>query len=98
LGRDEDLLEKLAKNICITNQLFCDSCQGVFLDTDDMRDVYDFCEKFLPVLERVSRENPLASDAGGKTVHPGSGARFKSSIFYQIQGCNFNGKTELSKN
>ena len=59
-GASEDALEKLAAHICLTNQLFCSSCQGVFLDTDDMRNVYDFCEKFLPVFEKVCRENPFA--------------------------------------
>ena len=53
-------LEDLALNICLTNQLFCSSCQGVFLDTNDMHDVYNFCQQFLPVLEKVSEENPFA--------------------------------------
>lgn len=30
---------------------------------DDMRDVYDFCERFLPILEKACRENPFAFDA-----------------------------------
>ena len=62
----EDALEKLAHHICLTNQLFCSSCQGVFLDTDDMRDVYRFCEEFLPVFEKVCQENPLALDSSAE--------------------------------
>ena len=65
-GINKDSLKKLALNICLTNQLFCSSCQGVFLDTDDMQDIYDFCEEFLPVLEQVSRENPFAFNAAAK--------------------------------
>lgn len=65
-GINSESLEKLALNICLTNQLFCSSCQGVFLDTDDMRDVYNFCEEFLPVLVKVSQENPVAFDAAAK--------------------------------
>jgi len=61
-GIKNEGLEKLAMNICLTNQLFCSSCQGVFLDTDDMDEVYRFCELFLPILEKVSRENPFALD------------------------------------
>jgi len=61
-GVNEHALEKLAFHICLTNQLFCSSCQGVFLDTDDMQDVYDFCEGFLPIFEKVCRENPFAFD------------------------------------
>ncbi|MDR2546536.1 MAG: acyl-CoA reductase [Lachnospiraceae bacterium] len=53
-------LEKLAYHICLTNQLFCSSCQGVFFDSDDIEDIYEFCEKFLPILEKASQENPHA--------------------------------------
>jgi len=59
-GARKDALEKLAAHICLTNQLFCSSCQGIFLDTDDMADIYNFCEEFLPILEKTCRENPLA--------------------------------------
>jgi len=65
-GISTSALEKLALNICLTNQLFCSSCQGIFLDTDNMEDVYDFCQVFLPILERVSRQNPFAFDDGTK--------------------------------
>ena len=65
-GADKGSLEKLALHICLTNQLFCSSCQGVFLDTDDIRDVYDFCEMFLPIFEKVCRENPFAFDAAAR--------------------------------
>jgi hypothetical protein len=62
-GANKSELEKLAFHICLTNQLFCSSCQGIFLDTHDMQDIYDFCEQFLPVFEKVCRENPVALDA-----------------------------------
>ena len=65
-GTNKEKLRKLALNICLTNQLFCSSCQGVFLDTDDMDDVYAFCQAFLPVLEEVSKENPFVVDEGTK--------------------------------
>ena len=65
-GATRDSLEKLALHICLTNQLFCSSCQGVFLDTADMQDVYDFCEMFLPIFERVCRENPFAFNVAAR--------------------------------
>ena len=65
-GASPAALEKLALHICLTNQLFCSSCQGVFLDTDSMQEVYDFCEAFLPVFEKTCRENPFAFDAAEK--------------------------------
>ena len=48
-------LEGLCENICDTDQLLCNSCQGVFLDTDDFSEVCRFAERFACVLERVSR-------------------------------------------
>jgi len=65
-GVKKDALEKLAFHICLTNQLFCSSCQGVFLDTDDMQDVYDFCEEFLPIFEKACRENPFTLGAAAR--------------------------------
>ncbi len=62
-GAKADVLEKLAFHICLTNQLFCSSCQGIYLDTEDMQDVYNFCEEFLPIFEKVCLENPLVSGA-----------------------------------
>ena len=59
-------LEKLARNICVTNQLLCSSCQGVYLDTSDMQDIYDFCVSFLPILENVSQAYPFAFDSAEK--------------------------------
>lgn len=59
-GAAEEALEKLALHICLTNQLFCSSCQGIFFDTDDMEDIYHFCEEFLPIFEKTCRDNPFA--------------------------------------
>ena len=46
-------LEGLAKNIVETGQLLCSSLQGIFLDTDDMDKVYEFCKLFIPVLDHA---------------------------------------------
>ena len=79
-GATTEALEKLALNICLTNQLFCSSCQGVFLDTDDMQDVYDFCQAFLPILERLSQENPFTFDPGAKLF---TQARVTLELYHQ---------------
>ena len=56
---DEQLeLRALAEHIIQTKQLLCSSCQTIFLDTEDMEQVYAFCEKFLPYLEEASRRFP----------------------------------------
>lgn len=57
-GQAKAKLEGLARNICATNQLLCSSCQGIFLDTDDMAEARAFCQAFLSVLDAVSKEYP----------------------------------------
>ena len=51
-------LRGLAKHIFETNQLLCSSCQGVYLDTNDMNEVYKFSEGFLKILEEIAKEFP----------------------------------------
>jgi len=54
---DSDL-EGIAYNICDTNQVFCNSCQGLFIDTDSFNEVLMFSERFLRILERMADELP----------------------------------------
>lgn len=56
-GMTDDNLRGLAQNICVTNQLLCNSCQGIFIDTDDMEVIHHFCERFIQILEEVSVDN-----------------------------------------
>ncbi len=53
-----DALRSAAINICSTEQLFCSSCQGIFIDTDDFETVCRFAERFAAVLSEVSSETP----------------------------------------
>ena len=50
-GYQEEALRGLAENIIGTKQLLCSSCQGIFLDTDNMEEAEAFCAVFLPILE-----------------------------------------------
>lgn len=58
-GMEEEALHTLAGHICENNQLFCSSCQGIYLDTEDMEEVYAFCARFLPILEKSTTARPL---------------------------------------
>ncbi len=58
-------LSALARHIVSTKQLLCSSCQTIFIDTDKMEDVYDFCGVFLPYLESAA-EAALPSSIGGE--------------------------------
>lgn len=49
-------LTALAEHIIKTKQLLCSSCQTIFIDTERMSDVQDFCKEFLPYLERAAEK------------------------------------------
>jgi len=51
----DDALEGIAHNICDTNQLFCSSCQGIYLDTSNYSDVVNFSERFIKILDRKAK-------------------------------------------
>ena len=48
-------LTALAEHICATNQTLCSSCQGIFVDTDDMETVSAFAKRFYHILSDVNR-------------------------------------------
>ncbi|MBG0788716.1 MAG: acyl-CoA reductase, partial [Anaerolineaceae bacterium] len=55
-------LEGIAFNICDTNQLLCNACQGIYLDTDNFEDVVTFAERFLPILDAKAARMPQPED------------------------------------
>ena len=55
----EKELEGLAKHIAFTKQLLCSSCQVIYVNTDDMKEVRAFAEKFLPILQKAVSENAV---------------------------------------
>ena len=56
-------LEALADHILATGQLLCSSCQGIFLDTGDMGEVYALAERFFPILRAAARRHSPADPA-----------------------------------
>lgn len=65
-GLTSEGLEGLAKNITETG-LLCSSLQGIFLDTNDMSEIFAFCERFLPVLENAIRKGSQKIGIGVKS-------------------------------
>ena len=55
-------LYSLAYNICDTNQLFCNSCQGILLDSTDFNELKTFAKRFLTILEEVAKSMPYEFD------------------------------------
>ncbi len=55
-------LQELAQHICETNQLFCSSCQGIYVDTNSFDQVATFANRFLGILEQAAGRDPLPDD------------------------------------
>lgn len=53
-------LADLARHLCLTRQLLCSSCQGIFLDTTDMAEITAFGERFFALLQAENRRHPPA--------------------------------------
>lgn len=47
-------LTALAEHIISTKQLLCSSCQTIFIDTDKMSEVKEFCRELLPYLDSAA--------------------------------------------
>ena len=54
-GCSDDKLHELARAICVTNQLLCSSCQGIFLATDSYEEQLDFAEHFFEILKEENK-------------------------------------------
>ena len=51
----DQMLGELAKDICITNQLLCSSCQVLYYDTDDMDELVSFARRFHEILRKTNK-------------------------------------------
>lgn len=49
-------LKGIAYNMCDTEQLFCNACQGIYVDTDDFEAVVSFAKRFSGILQKCSDE------------------------------------------
>ncbi|MDR1797580.1 MAG: acyl-CoA reductase [Clostridiales Family XIII bacterium] len=58
----DEALRGVARNICETQQLYCNSCQGIFLDTEDDGEAAAFAERFLAILEAEASRLPAPAD------------------------------------
>jgi len=54
----DNALDALAASMLENNQLFCSSCQGLYVDTDDIEVVHEYAQRMLDALEAcVSRDS-----------------------------------------
>lgn len=54
--KDNKELLGLARHMIATKQLLCSSCQGIYVDTEDKKELALFCRRFLKLLERAYEE------------------------------------------
>lgn len=54
-----DKLQGLAEHIIKTSQLFCSSCQRIYINSDKEEDAEKFCRYFLPYLQAARNKRPL---------------------------------------
>lgn len=52
---DEEI-EALCKSICLSNQLFCSSSQGIYMNTDNKEELHSIARRVLPIFAKVSKE------------------------------------------
>ncbi len=68
LDAKKEELRGLAAHICETNQLLCSSCQGIFVDTENIHTLQSVGLSFLQLLEEESASYPpLSIGIRGKT-------------------------------
>lgn len=56
LNATDEQLTELAKSICITNQVLCSSCQGIFIDTNSKEEQIKFAERFFEILKKTNKK------------------------------------------
>jgi len=57
----DEQLRDLAIHICRTRQVLCNSCQGIFVDTENQAEVVAMGERFLLILQEVSKDFAVES-------------------------------------
>lgn len=55
----DSALTALALHIFRTKQLLCSSCQTIYIDTENIDEIYSFCEMFLPFMEQAAIKYPI---------------------------------------
>lgn len=57
-GISDENMKALSEHIVQTRQLFCSSCQGIYLDGFQKKEIADFCRKMLCFLMEAVEKNP----------------------------------------
>lgn len=89
MGVPDSLLVKLAHHLFETNQLLCNSCQGIYVDTDNYEDAAAFGKRFAKILGEIEPEYVLPDYLQGKLTLEALTRRLENinekEIIYQNQ-------------
>ena len=98
-----DKLQGLAEHIIKTSQLFCSSCQRIYINSDKEEDAEKFCRYFLPYLQAARDKRPL-KDIGAaaeqtlikyaENIEKSINNEYKSEKKYYGEGCALTVKTD----
>ena len=53
--KDQELYD-LCRSVCLSNQLFCSSSQGIYLNTDSIDDLHALANRLLPIFIKASKD------------------------------------------
>ena len=62
LSADDEAIYGIAYNMLSTDQLYCSSCQGIYVDTDDFDETAAFAERLSKILNETAKRFPEPDD------------------------------------
>lgn len=87
---EEDLMG-LSEHLFKTKQLLCSSCQIIYIDTMALEDLYAFCERLLPFMDKALAQYPineigLVAESTLKVYHAELEALFSDMKVFKGEG------------
>lgn len=102
-GDHPDKLKGLAEHIIKSSQLFCSSCQHIYINSDRVEDAEKFCADFLPYLQSARDKYPLKDKGAAaeatllkyaEKIEKSINNEYKDEKKYYGEGCALTVKAE----
>lgn len=95
---EEDLMG-LSEHLFKTKQLLCSSCQIIYIDTMALEDLYAFCERLLPFMDKALAQYPineigLVAESTLKVYHAELEALFSDMKVFKGEGYSLIAKAD----
>jgi hypothetical protein len=89
-------LTLLSEHIVSTDGLLCSSCQGIYLDTEDIENAYRFCERFLPILSNAAAKKSYGIGITARRTLYLENERLEGNKTYRGENCGITLKKDNS--